>query len=228
MRPKILTGVAAALLSCAGCLGGPHPSAAQPEALSVRTIAYRCPDHTGFRVSMAATGTSVRLEGLVAGPVTLPIARSASGAKYSDGRTTYWSKGTGSTLEFAGESPRVCVIIADPGTLPGSRWRLVRIQSMDDTEVVPDDRSKYTLEFGIAGVLAGQADCNRMSGRWTASGESISLGPFAMTRAMCPPGSHSGRYVRSLEAAVTWMVVDGRLAIAMKMDSGILHFEPVP
>lgn len=98
---------------------------------------------------------------------------------------------------------------------------------MDDTEAVPDDRSKYTLEFGAAGALAGRADCNRISGRWTASGESISLGPFAMTRAMCPPGSLSDRYVRSLESAVSWMAVDGRLAIAMKMDSGILHFELV-
>lgn len=65
MSPKILIGGAATLLSCAGCLARPHPAAVQPEAPFVRTIAYRCPDHTGFRVSMAATGTSVRLEGLV-------------------------------------------------------------------------------------------------------------------------------------------------------------------
>ena len=80
----------------------------------------------------------------------------------------------------------------------------------------------------VDGSVAGQADCNRIRGRWTASGESISLGPFAMTRAMCPPGSISDRYVRSLEAAVTWMVVGDGLAIAMKMDSGILHFERAP
>lgn len=49
-----------------------------------------------------------------------------------------------------------------------------------------------------------------------------------MTRAMCPSGSLSDSYVRALEAAVTWMVVDGRLAVAMKMDSRILHFEVAP
>jgi para-nitrobenzyl esterase len=216
------------LLTCAGCLARPEPAAVPPAAASVRTIAYRCPDHGGFRVSMAAAGTSVRLEGLASGPVTLPIVRSASGARYSDGRTTYWSRGAEATIERAGASPRVCTVIADPGMLPGTRWRLVRIQSMDDTEAVPDDRSKYTLEFGRAGALAGRVDCNRLSGRWTASGESISLGPLAMTRAMCPPGSLSDRYVRALEAAVTWMVVDGRLAIAMQVDAGILHFERMP
>ena len=49
-----------------------------------------------------------------------------------------------------------------------------------------------------------------------------------MTRAMCPPGSLSDRYVRALESAVTWMIVDGGLAVAMKMDAGILHFERAP
>jgi para-nitrobenzyl esterase len=216
------------LLTCAGCLARPDPAAVPPEAPFGRPIAYRCPDHTGYRVSMATAGTSVRLEGLASGPIVLPIARSASGTRYSDGRTTYWSRGAEATIESAGAGPRVCAVIADPETLPGTRWRLVRIQSMDDTEAAPDDRSKYTLEFGRAGVLAGRADCNRLSGRWTASGESISLGPFAMTRAMCPPGSLSDRYVGALAAAVTWMVVDGRLAIAMKADAGILHFERMP
>ena len=177
---------------------------------------------------MAPAGTSVKLEGLRSGPVTLPLVRSASGAKYSDGRTTYSSKGVEGMLEIAGEGSRVCAVVADPATLPGSRWRLVRVQSMDGTEVAPDDRSKYTLQFGAAGTVSGQADCNRISGRWTASGASLSLGPFAMTRAMCPPGSISDRYVRALEAAVTWMVVGNGLAIAMKMDSGILRFEPEP
>jgi heat shock protein HslJ len=225
---RTAVGVATALLLGAGCRAAPHPPAAPREAPSVRTIAYRCPDHTGFQVSMAASGTSVRLEGLARGPVTLSIAPSASGARYSDGQTTYWSKGAEATLEIAGERPRVCAVIADPAALPGTRWRLVRIQSMDDTERVPDDRSKYTLEFGADGAVVGRADCNRIRGPWTASGESIALGPFAMTRAMCLPGSLSDAYVRALESAVTWMVVDGGLAVAMKMDSGILYFEVAP
>jgi membrane-bound inhibitor of C-type lysozyme len=165
MSPRILIGVVATGMSCGGCHA--HLADGQPAAPLARTIAYRCPDHTGFRVAVPATGANVRLEGLASGPVTLPIVRSGSGARYSDGRTTYWSKGTQATLEIVGESPRACVVIADPATLLGSRWRLVRIQSMDDTETSPDDRSKYTLEFGAAGVLAGQADCNRMRGRWT-------------------------------------------------------------
>jgi para-nitrobenzyl esterase len=224
----MLLGAAAAFAVCAGCsAGAPSPGVPRESGIA-GTIAYRCADHTGFRVSMDATGTSATLEGLRSGAVTLPIAHSGSGARFSDGRTTYWAKGREARLEVPGEAPRVCAVIADPAMLPGTRWRLVRIQSMDDTEAVPDDRSKYTLELGIGGALAGRADCNRMTGRWTASGESISLGPLAITRAMCPPGSLADRYVRSLADAVTWMVVDGQLTIAMKVDAGVLHFEPMP
>jgi para-nitrobenzyl esterase len=173
---------------------------------------------------MAAAGASVRLEGLGA-PVTLPLARSGSGARYSDGRTTYWSKGREAIVERPGADPRVCQMVADPATLPGTRWRLVRIQSSDDTEAVPAEPSRYTLEFGAHGMLAGQADCNGLTGRWTASGDAIRLGPLAVTRAMCPPGSLSDRYVGSLQSVVTWMLVDGRLTMALKTDAGILHFE---
>jgi para-nitrobenzyl esterase len=179
-------------------------------------------------VSGAAGGAAVALDGLASGPVTLPIAPSASGARYSDGTTTFWSKGAGATLERAGEAPRTCAVVADPSALPGSRWRLVRIEFMNDTEAVPADPSRYTLEFGAGGALSGQADCNRIRGRWAASGTSMTLGPFAATRAMCPPGSLSDRYVRSLEAAASWRIVAGDLTLAMKMDAGILHFERLP
>jgi hypothetical protein len=42
------------------------------------------------------------------------------------------------------------------------------------------------------------------------------------------PGSLADRYVRSLEAAARgwWSAV--ALAIAMKLDARLLHFEPVP
>jgi len=167
----------------------------------------------------------VTIDGLAAGPVTLQIAPSASGARYTDGTTTFWSKGGEATLERLGQAPRTCTVVADPAALPGTRWRLVRLESGDGTTAVPADPSRYTLEFDADGALSGQADCNRIHGRWTAAGTSMTLGPLAMTRAMCPPGSLSDRYVRSLESAVSWRVVADRLAIAMKTDAGILHFE---
>jgi hypothetical protein len=45
---------------------------------------------------------------------------------------------------------------------------------------------------------------------------------------MCPPGSLSDRYVRALESAASWRIEGGRLAVALRTDAGILHFEPLP
>jgi heat shock protein HslJ len=220
--------VLAAVVLVLGCAARPSAAQAPAPGASARTIGYRCPDQSGFQAAIAADGAGVTLEGLASGPVTLTIAPSASGARYSDGTTTFWSKGADATLERPGEPSRTCTAVADPAALPGTRWRLVRIELMNDTAVIPADPSRYTLAFGAGGALSGQADCNRLRGRWTASGTSMSLGPFATTRAMCPAESLSDRYARALEAAVTWMIVDGRLTIAMKMDAGILDFERMP
>lgn len=179
-------------------------------------------------MSIPADGSRVTIDGLAAGPVTLPKAPSGSRARYTDGTTTFWSKGAEATLEGPGQAPRTCTVVADPAALSSTRWRLVRLESSDGTTIVPVDPSRYTLEFGADGALSGQADCNRIHGRWTASGTSMTLGPFAMTRAMCPPGSLSDRYVRSLESAVSWRVVADRLAIAMRTDAGILRLERLP
>jgi membrane-bound inhibitor of C-type lysozyme len=76
------------VLSGLGCvLQAPAPSVPGVRAVT-RTIGYLCSDQSGFRVSIAADGASATLEGLASGPVTLPIAPSASGARYTDGTTT--------------------------------------------------------------------------------------------------------------------------------------------
>jgi heat shock protein HslJ len=211
-----------------GCAPGVSTHSAPPLRTAARTIGYLCPDRSGFQVAMPADGASVRIDGLASGPVTLPIAPSGSGARYSDGTTTFWSKGAEAMLERPGETPRTCAVVADPAALPGSRWRLAQFESGDGTTATPADPSRYTLEFGADGALSGQADCNRIQGRWTAAGTSMALGPLAMTRAMCPPGSLSDRYVRALESAASWRIVADHLAVALRIDAGILHFERLP
>jgi membrane-bound inhibitor of C-type lysozyme len=52
--------------------------------------------------------------------LTLPQVRSASGAKYSDGRTTLWTKGEGAFVEISGKIAfNNCIVIkanADSGS----------------------------------------------------------------------------------------------------------------
>jgi para-nitrobenzyl esterase len=112
--------------------------------------------------------------------------------------------------------------------LSGASWQLVRIQGGDDSVVVPDDKSKYTLAFAIDGSVAVRIDCNRGRGTWKSSRPNLlELGPIALTRAMCPPGSLHDRMVRQLPFVRSYVIQNGRLFLSLMADGGIYEFEPV-
>ena len=79
----------------------------------------------------------------------------------------------------------------------GTSWRLVKFQSGDGTTLVPDDPAEYTVDFNADGSLTARIDCNRGRGTWRSPGPSqLELGPMALTRAQCPPGSLQDRLVK--------------------------------
>lgn len=118
--------------------------------------------------------------------------------------------------------------------LAGTEWRLIEIQSMDDAigTVRPDDPAKYTLALGADGTAAMRLDCNRGSGRWSAtpgpSGASgtFRIGPLAVTRAMCPPPSLDARIARDMGYVRSYLLADGRLHLSLMADGGIYVWEP--
>jgi heat shock protein HslJ len=111
--------------------------------------------------------------------------------------------------------------------LQGSAWQLVRFQGGDDTVRVPDDRSKYTLEFGPDGRVAVRFDCNRGAGSWKSAGASrLEFGPMAMTRAMCPPESMHDFMVKHWAFVRSYVLKDGHLFLSLMADGGTFEFEP--
>jgi heat shock protein HslJ len=117
---------------------------------------------------------------------------------------------------------------ASASELAGTAWRLLNIASMDDTDYRPDDPSKYTLQFAGDGAVSIQADCNRGTGSWDseASGQ-LRFGPIASTRALCPPGSLSERYLAQFEWVRSYVMRDGHLYLATMADGSIIEFEPL-
>jgi heat shock protein HslJ len=115
-----------------------------------------------------------------------------------------------------------------PSSITLRTWHLVKIQMMDDAVFVPDHPSKYTLELGSDGRASVRADCNRGSGSYRLEGRSLTFGPMATTRAMCPPGSLSDRYLVQLAYVASWLERDGRLHLATRADGSILEFQPAP
>jgi len=90
-----------AALSLAACSQMPSTSltAAPPGS---RHLEYRCPGGTKFDVLLWPSGDKAKLE-LGGVLYELKQVRSASGARFSDGTTTYWSKGREATIERNGK-----------------------------------------------------------------------------------------------------------------------------
>ena len=119
-----------------------------------------------------------------------------------------------------------------PSTAPslgGTSWGLVKFQGGDDTTLTPDDPAQYTIAFNPDGSLTARIDCNRGRGTWKSSGSSqLELGPLALTRAMCPPGSMHDRIVKQWSFIRSYVIKDGHLVLALMADGGTYEFEPVP
>jgi para-nitrobenzyl esterase len=135
-----------------------------------------------------------------------------------------WSSSLAAVLLLVG-----CAHPARQDTLAGTSWQLVKFQGSDDTVLRPDEKSKYTLAFNPDGALNARLDCNRGRGTWKSSAKGqLELGPMALTRAMCPPGSLHDRMVKQLPFVRSYLIKDGHLFLSLMADGGIYEFEPHP
>jgi heat shock protein HslJ len=126
------------------------------------------------------------------------------------------------------------VVLAAGPDLAGTSWQLVAIQSMDDAQGTTQvaDPSHFTLEFGRDGRAALRLDCNRGHGDYkvTSAGDgssgSLTFGPVATTRAMCPPPRLDQRVARDLAHVRSYLLKDGKLYLSLMADGGIYEWAP--
>jgi para-nitrobenzyl esterase len=112
--------------------------------------------------------------------------------------------------------------------LAGTAWRLVKFQGSDGLTLMPDDRGKYTIEFGDSGQLTARVDCNRGRGTWTSDGPNqVQFGALALTRALCPPGSLHDQIVRQWGNVRSFVIRDRHLFLALIADGGIYELQPI-
>jgi para-nitrobenzyl esterase len=115
-----------------------------------------------------------------------------------------------------------------PPSLAGTSWRLVRFEGGDGTVLTPEERARYRLDFASDGHVAARIDCNRGRGTWkSATPGALELGPLALTRAMCPPGSLHDTIVKHWPYVRSYVVKDAHLFLALMADGGIYELEPV-
>jgi para-nitrobenzyl esterase len=117
---------------------------------------------------------------------------------------------------------------ASPHTLAGTSWRFVRFQSSDESIVLPKDPAEYTLAFADGGKVSARIACNRGFGSWKSEAPGqLTLGPLALSRAMCPPDPFQDRLIKDWSAVRSYVQKDGRLYLALMADGGIYELEPV-
>jgi len=119
-------------------------------------------------------------------------------------------------------------------TLAGTSWRLASFQANNDGSQAlrPGTPDGFTLSFGQDGRLAVKLDCNRGTGPWQAvatdaTGGTLSLGPVATTRAMCPPDAVGSRLAQDLPALRAWRLQDNRLHTGLPADAGVYVWERI-
>ncbi|AHF05650.1 hypothetical protein MARPU_15605 [Marichromatium purpuratum 984] len=118
--------------------------------------------------------------------------------------------------------------LAESSPLAGTAWRLVEIQSMDDQVYVPEEGAEYSLELHDDGMVAIRADCQLGTGTWASDTPGqLRFGAIATTRALCPPGSLSERYLAQFQWVRSYVIEGGHLFLATMADGSIIELAPV-
>jgi len=133
---------------------------------------------------------------------------------------TIASATTNSKVTFAGGQ--------NPGELAGTSWKLIKLQTGDETTLVPDDGSKYTITFGSNGRVTSRVDCNRASSTWKSPrANELQFGSWSRTSAKCPAGSLHDRIVTEGAAVRSYSIKDGHLFLSGMAAGGYYELEPL-
>jgi len=102
-------------------------------------------------------------------------------------------------------------------------WQWERLITSAE-KVAVDQPERYKLQLQAGGKAQVFADCNRGQASYSFNGRSFSIKITGITRAACPAGSLSGRYLKVLETAVGQRVKGENLFLDLPADGGTMKF----
>jgi heat shock protein HslJ len=112
--------------------------------------------------------------------------------------------------------------IVSPAIDTNAVWHLRSIGGVDGAVLGIDDPSLFTLTLTDAGKVAVRADCNRASGGYTISGNTLSIGPMASTIAYCTTAPVDQQFLTLLGGEST--VTASAAALHLSSPRGTLVF----
>ncbi|MBS3746290.1 MAG: YbaY family lipoprotein [Wenzhouxiangellaceae bacterium] len=128
---------------------------------------------------------------------------------------------------FIGISPDLdCPSPVSAATLENTYWRLIQLNS-SAIERFPNQREPHLI-LRESGELAGSDGCNRLIGRFEASGRSIGFSGLAATRMMCAEGMDQAQAFRdTLELASHFRIVGNQMEVLDEDENLLMRFEAV-
>jgi heat shock protein HslJ len=76
--------------------------------------------------------------------------------------------------------------VTGPSDVVGTVWRLESMERTGSARFVPDDPSRFTVEFKADGQLGVRADCNVCGASYTLNDGTLTAGPLVCTLIACP------------------------------------------
>jgi putative lipoprotein len=140
------------LASAAVPAGAPPAEDVPPPEGVLRAYVWECDGGLTLRMKNLYRESAITLE-MHEGPRKLPLVVSASGAKYSDGSLTFWTKGGEASLERAGSPPVQCREARAQSLRADARERGVIWRGQGNepgwlVEIGPGGRMSYVTNFG--------------------------------------------------------------------------------
>ena len=110
--------------------------------------------------------------------------------------------------------------------LVGVVWKWQRSRYNNDTQAVPPDPNRYTVQLLPEGSISIRADCNRAGGIYRLANQQITIEITHSTMAACPPDSLEQIFIRDLGAAALHFIRDGTLYLELQYDTGTMQLLP--
>lgn len=114
-------------------------------------------------------------------------------------------------------------VISTP--IQNSGWQLASITRGDSTSSIPVNEV-YTLQFDNDSLVSGQVHCNTYSTNYhIVPPDSISFGPFIMTKIGCPLPSHQAEFRSGFDNANAIKTTSTQLRLYYLNRTRVLNFE---
>lgn len=112
-------------------------------------------------------------------------------------------------------------VVVPDASLTGTTWQLDSIVSGDAASSVPEG-VKSTLSFADSGDLTVSPGCNNGSGSYTATKDTLTIGPIATTLMACPPPASEveGAVLGLLQGDVSYSIDGNTLVLTAQKVTG--------